>query len=71
MLLPSAPLPQVQQYLRSIEHFREATRRAGVDVELLNHPLMDDLFVKFEKLKTRRPANRIRWSSVKTDISDF
>ena len=55
MLLPSAPLPQVQQYLRSIEHFQDVTRRLGADVELLNHPLMDDLFVKLEKLKTRRP----------------
>jgi len=55
MLLPSAPLPQVQQYLRSIEHFREVTRRLGADVELLNHPLMDDLFVKLKRLKTRQP----------------
>jgi len=55
MLSPSAPLPQVRQYLRSIEHFQEVTRRLGADVELLNHPLMDDLFVRLEKLKTRRP----------------
>jgi metallo-beta-lactamase class B len=57
MLLPSAPLPQVQQYLGSIEHFREVTRRLGADVELLNHPLMDDLFVKLKKLKTRKPGD--------------
>lgn len=57
MLLPSAPLPQVREYLHSIEHFQEVTRRAGADVELLNHPLMDDLFVKLEKLKTRQRGN--------------
>jgi metallo-beta-lactamase class B len=57
MLLPSAPVPQVQQYLASIEHFREMSLRLGADVELLNHPLMDDLFVKLEKLKTRRPGD--------------
>jgi metallo-beta-lactamase class B len=55
MLLPSAPLPQVQQYIHSIERFREVTRGLGADVELLNHPLMDDLFVKLGKLKTRQP----------------
>jgi metallo-beta-lactamase class B len=57
MLLPSAPLPQVQQYLRSLEHFRDVTRRLGADVELLNHPLMDDLFPRVDKLKTRRPGD--------------
>ena len=56
MLLPSAPLPQVRQYLQSIEHFRDVTRRLGADVELLNHPLMDDLFVRLDKLKMRRPG---------------
>jgi metallo-beta-lactamase class B len=56
MLSPTAPLPQVQQYLRSIDHFREVTRRLRADVELLNHPLMDDLFVRLERLKTRKPG---------------
>ena len=53
MLSPAAPLPQVQQYLGSIEHFRDVTRRLGADVELLNHPLMDDLFTRLERLKAR------------------
>ena len=56
MLLPTAPLPQVEQYLRSIERFREVTRGLGADVELLNHPLMDDLFLRLERLKTRQPG---------------
>jgi metallo-beta-lactamase class B len=58
MLSPSAPLPQVEQYLRSIEHFRDVTRRLGADVELLNHPLMDDLFMRLERLKVRRAGER-------------
>jgi metallo-beta-lactamase class B len=57
MLLPTAPLPQVREYLRSIEHFQEVTRRLGADVELLNHPLMDDLFVKLETLKMRQSGD--------------
>jgi metallo-beta-lactamase class B len=58
MLSPTAPLPQVQEYLRSIEHFRDVTSRLHADVELLNHPLMDDLFVRVDRLKTRKPGER-------------
>lgn len=57
MLLPTAPLAQVREYLRSIEHFQDVTRRLGADVELLNHPLMDDLFVRLEKLKARQTGS--------------
>jgi metallo-beta-lactamase class B len=48
------PASLFQEYLRSIEHFTETTRRARVDVELLNHPIMDGLFERLERLKTRR-----------------
>ncbi len=43
----------LQQYLKSIAHFKEETKKAKVDVELQNHPLMDGLPEKLEKLKTR------------------
>lgn len=57
MLTSSAPaLPVVEQYLESIEHFRDVTERLGVDVELHNHPLMDDLFPRLEILKMRQPG---------------
>jgi len=57
MLTSSAPaLPVVEQYLEAIEHFMEVTGRLGADVELLNHPLMDDLFPRLEILKMRQPG---------------
>ena len=43
----------LQQYLTSIAHFKEETKKAKVDVELQNHPLMDGFPEKLEKLKTR------------------
>lgn len=49
-------LDRWQHYLRSIDHFAEVTRGMKVDVELLNHPLMDDLFVKLARLRTRTPG---------------
>ena len=42
--------------LRAVDHFAEVTRGMEVDVELLNHPLMDDLFVKLARLRTRTPG---------------
>ena len=48
------PLAQFEQYLGSIAHWREATSAAKVDVELMNHPIMDGLFVKLAQLKTRK-----------------
>lgn len=43
ILLPGRPdLPTLQTYLASIAHFKETAVRAGVTVEIQNHPLMDD-----------------------------
>ncbi len=49
------PLPTLEQYLESASRWADITRRMGVDVELLNHPLFDDLFMKLESLEARRP----------------
>ncbi len=43
----------LQQYLKSIAHFKEATDKAKADVELQNHPLMDDFQEKLAKLQAR------------------
>jgi metallo-beta-lactamase class B len=51
------PVPTFQEYLRSIDHFADASRKLKVDVELENHPLMDDTFVKLAKLRARRPGD--------------
>ncbi|MBV8729753.1 MAG: MBL fold metallo-hydrolase [Acidobacteriia bacterium] len=41
-------------YLKSVAHFKEATKNAKVEVELQNHPLMDSVEPKLERLKTRK-----------------
>lgn len=41
------------QYARSVPHFEEATKKAKVEVELQNHPLMDPIQPKLDMLKTR------------------
>jgi metallo-beta-lactamase class B len=44
-------------YLKSIAHFRAETTRAGVDVELQNHPLMDPIQPKLDRLAARRSGD--------------
>ena len=41
-------------YLKSVAHFRDETTRAKVDVEIQNHPLMDPIQAKLDKLAARR-----------------
>ena len=43
----------LQTYLKSVAHFEEQTRKAKVAVELQNHPLMDPIQAKLDKLKER------------------
>jgi metallo-beta-lactamase class B len=50
------PASLFEEYLASIQHFAEATKRQRVDVELINHPIMDGLFERLEKLKVRKPG---------------
>jgi metallo-beta-lactamase class B len=44
------------QYIKSIAHFEEETKKANVDVEIQNHPLFDDMDEKLAKLKGRTPG---------------
>ncbi|HEX5230215.1 MAG TPA: MBL fold metallo-hydrolase [Bryobacteraceae bacterium] len=46
----------LQTYAKSVVHFEELTKKAKVEVELQNHPLMDPIQPKLDKLKTRKPA---------------
>ena len=41
-------------YLKSVAHFKEETSKAKVDVEIQNHPLMDPIQVKLDRLAARR-----------------
>ena len=47
----------LQTYLKSIAHFREATRTAKAEVVMQNHPLMDPIQAKLDRLKTRKPGD--------------
>ena len=43
-----------QTYEKSLRHFKEETKKARADVEIQNHPLMDPIQTKLDKLATRK-----------------
>jgi metallo-beta-lactamase class B len=45
---------RLRQYVESLRHFAAAARANQVDVELQNHPLFDDTWMKADALVTRR-----------------
>ena len=46
----------LRQYIASVEHWREVTRRMNVEVELQNHPMYDGFLTKLERLQRRKPG---------------
>ena len=57
MLTATRPTPeQFDQYLKGIAHYRAEAVKAGVEVELQNHPLMDDFTGRLKLLQTRKPG---------------
>jgi len=48
----------LRQYIGSLQHFADAAQRNHVDVELQNHPLFDDTWVKAAALAARSPGDR-------------
>jgi metallo-beta-lactamase class B len=44
----------LQTYLKSVAHFKAETRKAKVDVEIQNHPLMDPIQAKLDALRARK-----------------
>lgn len=44
----------LQQYISSLDHFAEMTRKMNVDTELQNHPVFDGTFEKAAKLQARK-----------------
>ena len=44
----------LQQYLSSLEHFGAVARQMGVDVEIQNHPIVDNMDEKLRQLSARR-----------------
>ncbi|MBV9398401.1 MAG: MBL fold metallo-hydrolase [Bryobacterales bacterium] len=47
----------LRTYLQSVARFKEETRKAKVDVEVQNHPLMDPIQVKIDKLQMRKKGD--------------
>ena len=47
----------LQTYLKSLARFKEETRKAKVDVEIQNHPLMDPIQPKLDKLRSRKKGD--------------
>ena len=62
-ILNPAPIPDegVRTYLKSVGRFAEATRKAGVEIVLQNHPLMDPIQPRLEKLRARMPGDPHPW----------
>jgi metallo-beta-lactamase class B len=44
----------LETYRKSVAHFKEETKKAKVEVELQNHPLMDPIQDKLDKLNARK-----------------
>ena len=47
----------LQEYLSSLNHWGEMTRRMKVDTELQNHPLMDGIDERLAKVQARKPGD--------------
>lgn len=43
----------LETYRKSVAHFRDETKKAKVEVELQNHPLMDPIQTKLDRLNSR------------------
>ena len=47
----------LRQYITSVEHWGDVTRRMKVEVEIQNHPMYDGFLNKLERLKQRKPGD--------------
>jgi metallo-beta-lactamase class B len=57
ILIPlKIPDEGLQQYIKSVEHWGDVTRRMNVDVEIQNHPLYDGFLTKLQRLSARKPG---------------
>ena len=55
--IAQGPPTQVQQFIDSLQHFEQWTRKMKVDVELQNHPVMDGFAEKLTALRARKPGD--------------
>jgi metallo-beta-lactamase class B len=72
-ILNAAPIPDegLQTYLKSVARFKEATRKAGVEIVLQNHPLMDPILPKLARMQARRAGDPNPWVVGPADYQTF
>jgi metallo-beta-lactamase class B len=55
ILIPTRiPEEGLRQYMKSIAHWADVTRKMNVDVEIQNHPMYDGFVPKLQRLKQRK-----------------
>jgi metallo-beta-lactamase class B len=55
ILIPTRiPDEGLRQYVKSIEHWGDVTRKMNVEVEIQNHPMYDGFVAKLQRLKERK-----------------
>ena len=58
-------------YLKSVAHFKDATSKAKVEIVMQNHPLMDPVQPKLEKMQSRRPGDPNPWVVGESNYQTF
>jgi metallo-beta-lactamase class B len=61
----------LQTYAKSVAHFEDETKKAKVEVELQNHPLMDPIQPKLDRLKERKPGEPNPFVVGRSDYQKF
>jgi metallo-beta-lactamase class B len=57
ILIPTRiPDEGLRQYMKSLEHWSDVTRKMQVEVEIQNHPMYDGFVDKLQRLKQRKPG---------------
>jgi metallo-beta-lactamase class B len=54
--IAQGPASQVQQFIDSLQHFEQWTKKMKVDIELQNHPVMDRFGEKLALVRARKPG---------------
>jgi len=54
--IAQGPASQVSEFIDSLQHFEEWTKRMKVDVEIQNHPVFDGFADKLAALRARKPG---------------
>ena len=68
----SRTTPEIlHQYIESLAHFADVTRKAKADVELQNHPVFDGMWVKAMALGERKPGEPNPFVVGRQDYQNF